>query len=55
MLDEPGTRRDLMYYAGLTHAQLAPLLPLSVRPVERDWRFARARLATELTRDGDTP
>lgn len=38
----------LMYYAGLTHERIAEMLGVSVRTVERDWRFARAWLAAEM-------
>lgn len=55
-LDERQARVvTLMYYAGLTQQQIADLLQVSVRTVERDWRFARAWLASEMKRDHDTP
>lgn len=53
-LDErQGRVVTLMYYAGLTHEQIAEMLEVSVRTVERDWRFAKAWLANEIRRDGE--
>ncbi|MGP1309949.1 MAG: ECF-type sigma factor [Phycisphaerales bacterium] len=53
-LDErQGRVVTLMYYAGLTHEQIAEMLEVSVRTVERDWRFAKAWLANEMRRDGE--
>lgn len=55
-LDERQARVvTLMYYAGLTHQQIAEMLQVSVRTIERDWRFARAWLANEIKRDVDAP
>jgi len=53
-LDErQGRVVTLMYYAGLTHEQIAEMLGVSVRTIERDWRFARAWLSSEMRRDGE--
>lgn len=38
----------LRFFAGLTNAQIASALNISEPTVERDWRFARAFLQTEL-------
>lgn len=45
----------LMYYAGLTQEQIAEMLEVSVRTIERDWRFARAWLSNEMRRENETP
>ena len=39
----------LMYFAGLTEAQVAELLDISDRTVRRDWVKAKLMLATHLT------
>lgn len=39
---------ELLYFAGLTLEQTAEALDLSRRTIDRDWRFARAFLKTEL-------
>lgn len=39
---------ELLYFAGLTLEQVADVLDLSRRTVDRDWRFARAFLRAEL-------
>lgn len=39
---------ELLYFAGLNATQVASLLQLSTRTVERDWRYARAFLQAEL-------
>ena len=39
---------ELRYFAGLSHDAIAEALGLTRRTVDRDWRFARAFLATEL-------
>ena len=39
---------ELRYFAGLTLEQIAELLKLARRTVDRDWRFARAFLKTEI-------
>ncbi|MCK6483651.1 MAG: sigma-70 family RNA polymerase sigma factor [Phycisphaerae bacterium] len=41
----------LRYYAGLSVAETAAMLGVSVRTVEDDWRFARAWLSRELRSD----
>lgn len=41
----------LRFFAGLTNAQIASALNISEPTVERDWRFARAFLQTELKSD----
>lgn len=38
----------LRYFAGMTNAQIAELLEVSERTVEREWRFARSWLQREL-------
>jgi len=49
--DDPrkGRVAILRCFAGLTTAEIAQLLRLSVPTIERDWRFARARLLSEMT------
>jgi RNA polymerase sigma factor (TIGR02999 family) len=39
---------ELRYFAGLTLEQIAEILALARRTVDRDWRFARAFLKTEI-------
>jgi RNA polymerase sigma factor (TIGR02999 family) len=39
---------QLRFYGGLTAEETAEVLGVSLRTVERDWRFARARLHLEL-------
>jgi RNA polymerase sigma factor (TIGR02999 family) len=39
---------ELLYFAGLTLEQVAEALGLARRTIDRDWRFARAFLGTEL-------
>jgi RNA polymerase sigma factor (TIGR02999 family) len=39
---------ELIWFAGLTHEQAASTLGLNRRTIERDWRFARAYLKSEL-------
>ncbi len=39
---------ELLYFAGLTLEQTADVLGLARRTIDRDWRFARAFLKTEL-------
>jgi RNA polymerase sigma factor (TIGR02999 family) len=43
----------LKYFAGLEHGQIAEILGVSVPTVERDWRFARSWLQSEMGR-GDS-
>jgi len=38
----------LHYFAGLTHAEIAAIREVSVRTIERDWRFARAWLFARM-------
>ncbi|HMQ21369.1 MAG TPA: ECF-type sigma factor [Planctomycetota bacterium] len=38
----------LRFYAGLTHDEIADLLDVTTRTVERRWRFLRSWLASEL-------
>lgn len=40
---------ELSYFAGLTHPEIAELLDVTARTVERDWRFARAWLHQALS------
>lgn len=39
---------ELRYFAGLTLEQIAEILGLTRRTVDRDWRFARAFLQSEI-------
>ena len=39
---------ELRYFAGLTSEQVAETLDVTRRTVDRDWRFARAFLKTEI-------
>ena len=39
---------QLRYFGGFTHEEIAEMLNTTVRTIERDWRFARAWLRTEL-------
>lgn len=39
----------MRYFGGLTHEEVADVLDINVRTVERDWRFARAWLHDALT------
>jgi RNA polymerase sigma factor (TIGR02999 family) len=39
----------MRYYGGLTHGEIAEVLDVTERTVERDWRFARAWLHDALT------
>ena len=39
----------LRYFAGLEHNEIAQALDVSLRTVEREWRFARALLFTQLS------
>lgn len=39
---------ELRYFAGLTLEQIAELFEINRRTVDRDWRFARAFLRTEI-------
>jgi RNA polymerase sigma factor (TIGR02999 family) len=42
----------LRFFAGLTAEETAKVMDLSLRTVEREWRFIRARLHKELTEAG---
>jgi len=44
----------LRYFAGLTVEEIAGVMGLGVTTVERDWRFARARLLAEMGGGSDT-
>jgi RNA polymerase sigma factor (TIGR02999 family) len=44
---------ELRFFAGLTVAETAEVLQVSVPTVVRDWRFARAWIRRELGRGGD--
>jgi RNA polymerase sigma factor (TIGR02999 family) len=46
---------NLRYFAGLTNEQTARALDLSVGTIEREWRFIRAWLRTELGAGGAPP
>lgn len=39
---------ELRFFAGLSHEEIASLLGVSRRTIERDWRYARARLIAHL-------
>lgn len=39
---------EYKFFGGLTHEEIAEVLGVSIQTVHRDWRFARAWLATEL-------
>lgn len=43
---------QMRFFAGLTQDEIAEALDLTTRTVERDWRYARAWLFRELSRDG---
>jgi len=45
----------LKYFIGLTHQEVAELLGLSLRTVERHWAYAKAWLARELEKDATNP
>lgn len=42
---------ELRFFGGLTAEECAEVLGKSLRTIERDWRFARAWLRTQLTDD----
>ena len=49
---------ELLFFGGLSTAEAAKVLQargvdISQRTVERDWRFARARLFEQIKNDGD--
>jgi len=41
---------EMRFFAGMTEAEIAEVLKLSVRTVKRDWEFARDWLYREITR-----
>src|SRR5262252_532442 len=43
---------ELRYFGGLSEEEVAEVLETSSRTVRRDWRFAKAWLASELSRSG---
>ncbi|MCC6589821.1 MAG: sigma-70 family RNA polymerase sigma factor [Bryobacterales bacterium] len=40
---------EMRYFAGLTHTEIAEILGVDRRTVDRDWKWARARLYTDVT------
>jgi RNA polymerase sigma factor (TIGR02999 family) len=44
---------ELRYFGGLTMAEAASVLEISVATAERDWSYAKAWLKRELTADGN--
>ena len=46
---------ELHFFAGLTEAEAAEVLDVSVKTVKNDWRFAKAWLKTEMGIDSDDP
>ena len=46
---------ELHFFAGLTEAEAAEVLDVSVKTVKNDWRFAKAWLKTEMGIDSDGP
>jgi RNA polymerase sigma-70 factor (ECF subfamily) len=46
---------ELHSFAGLTEAEAAEVLGVSVKTVKNDWRFAKAWLRTEMGMDSDDP
>ncbi len=45
---------DCLYFGGLMYEEAAEALGISVATLHRDWRFARAWLEHELTRQGNS-
>jgi DNA-directed RNA polymerase specialized sigma24 family protein len=45
---------ELRYFGGLTEKESAEVLGISVAKLKRDWDFARAWLATQLTAARDS-
>ena len=45
---------ELRFLAGLSESEIAHILGVSTRTVEREWRMARAFLKCELSGDGLT-
>ena len=50
-----GSIVNLRYFAGLTAEETARALDVSLGTVEREWRFIKAWLQTELDRDRPGP
>jgi RNA polymerase sigma-70 factor, ECF subfamily len=46
---------ELHSFAGLTEAETAEVLGVSLKTVKNDWRFAKAWLKTEIGMDADDP
>jgi RNA polymerase sigma factor (sigma-70 family) len=44
---------ELRYFGGLTEEEIAEVLDISPRTVERDWKFARVWLARAMTQDSE--
>jgi len=44
---------ELRYFGGLTEEEIATVLKISQRTVERDWHLAKAWLLRELSRTKD--
>jgi RNA polymerase sigma factor (TIGR02999 family) len=45
---------ELRFFGGLTHEEIAELLGVNVRTVERHWRFGRAWLYRELSSEDES-
>ena len=41
---------EMRYFTGLTHTKIAEILNVDRRTVDRDWKFAKTWLYTELSR-----
>ena len=54
VIPRKGAVVTMRYFAGLTVEEIASVLGLSVATVEREWRFARARLLSEMGGSGDS-
>jgi DNA-directed RNA polymerase specialized sigma24 family protein len=46
---------ELRYFGGLTEEEIAAVLKISLRSVERDWGLAKAWLLRELSRTIEKP
>ena len=53
MDEQLGRIVELRFFAGLDHSEVAAVLELSTRTVERGWRTARAWLHKELVEESD--
>ena len=53
--DDPQLHRlvELRFFAGLTMPEVAEIMGVPLRSIERSWRFTRARLAHELRSEGE--